>query len=388
MIHRELFNSLSQRLEQFPAVALLGPRQVGKTTLARMLGGDIDSIYLDLENPRDIEKLEDPLGYFLKHRGKLIILDEVQRLPGIFQVLRGVIDEGVLAGISSGQFLLLGSASIDLLKQSSESLAGRLSCLELTPLGLIEVIHDQLEQLWIRGGFPASFLAQNEQQSVIWRSSFIQTYLERDIPQLGPRIPAETLRRFWTMLAHSQGSPFNAAKIASSLSVDAKTVARYLDLMVDLLLVRRLQPFHANVSKRLVKTPKVYIRDSGLLHTLLRLDDSEDVLSHPVSGASWEGFVIENIIRSAPERTEVSYYRTSAGAEIDLLLDLGGKQGIWAVEIKRSLSPEVSKGFHNSLGDIKPARAFIVYAGDETYPKGDSIDVIGLNELCRLLQSL
>ena len=196
MIDRELIHSLRQRLEQFPAVALLGPRQVGKTTLARMLGEDIDSIYLDLENPRDIEKLEDPLSYFLKHRGKLIILDEVQRLPGVFQILRGLIDEGIQAGIPSGQFLLLGSASIDLLKQSSESLAGRLSCLELTPLGLIEVTHNQLEQLWIRGGFPASFLSQNEQQSVIWRSSFIQTYLERDIPQLGPRIPAGTLRRF------------------------------------------------------------------------------------------------------------------------------------------------------------------------------------------------
>ena len=190
------------------------------------------------------------------------------------------------------------------------------------------------------------------------------------------------------MLVHSQGSPFNAAKIASSLSVDGKTVARYLDLMVDLLLVRRLQPFHANVSKRLVKTPKVYIRDSGLLHTLLRLDDSEDVLSHPVSGASWEGFVIENLIRSTSERTEVSYYRTSAGAEIDLLLDLGRKQGIWAVEIKRSLSPKVSKGFHNCLEDIQPTRAFVVYAGDETYPKGEGIDAIGMSELCRLLQSL
>lgn len=381
-------HSVKQRLAQFPAVALLGPRQVGKTTLAKKLGAEVGSIYLDLENPRDIEKLEDPLGYLLKHRGKLIILDEVQRLPDIFQVLRGLIDEGIETGITSGQFLLLGSASIDLLKQSSESLAGRLALLELTPMDILEVGHSQLEHLWIQGGFPGSFLALDEQQSVIWRNNFIQTYLERDIPQLGPRIPAETLRRFWTMLAHNQGTPFNAAKLAKSLSVDGKTIAKYLDLMVDLLLVRKLQPFHANVGKRLIKSPKVYIRDSGLLHSLLRLDDSEDVLGHPVSGESWEGFVIENLIRSAPDRTEVSYYRTSAGAEIDLVLDLGGKNGIWVVEIKRSLAPKISKGFYSSIKDIQPSRAFVVYAGDEFYPKGDGINATGLSELCSMLESL
>lgn len=388
MIPRRLTHYVRQRLAQFPAVALLGPRQVGKTTLAKELVKDIDSIYLDLENPRDIEKLEDPLGYLLKHRGKLIILDEVQRLPDIFQILRGLIDEGIEAGIASGQFLLLGSASIDLLKQSSESLAGRLAYLQLTPLDVMEVGQNQLEQLWIRGGFPGSFLAQDEQQSVIWRNNFIQTYLERDIPQLGPRIPAETLRRFWTMLAHYQGAPFNAAKVAKSLSVDGKTIAKYLDLMVDLLLVRRLQPYHANVNKRLVKSPKVYIRDSGLLHTLLRLDDSEDVLGHPITGESWEGFVIENLIRATPERTEVSYYRTTAGAEIDLLLDLGDKNGIWVVEIKRSQAPKISKGFHICVEDIKPARAFVVYAGNELYPKGKGIEAIGLSELCGMLQKL
>jgi len=267
-------------------------------------------------------------------------------------------------------------------------LAGRIAYLELTPLGITEVKNKQLENLWIRGGFPQSFLALNEQQSVIWRSNFIQTYLERDIPQLGPRIPAETLRRFWTMLAHLQGSPLNTSKIAKSLGVDSKTVAKYLDLMVDLLLVRRLQAYHANISKRLVKSPKIYLRDSGLLHTLLRLDDEEDVLGHPITGESWEGFVIENLIRSSPSRTEVSYYRTSAGAEIDLLLDLGRKHGIWAIEIKRSLAPKVSKGFYISIEDIKPSKAFIVYAGDECYPKGKGVEAIGLGELCYLLQKL
>ncbi len=256
MIPRRLASTVQQRLNQFPAVTLLGARQVGKTTLAKNLGKETESIYLDLENPQDLEKLADPRAYLLHHRGKLIILDEVQRLPNLFQILRGVIDEGIEQGFSSGQFLLLGSASIELLKQSSESLAGRMAYLELTPLEAMEVAADQLDTLWIRGGFPRSFLAANDEQSVIWRNNFIQTYLERDIPQLGPRIPAATLRRFWTMLAHLQGSPLNAAKLAKSLAVDGKTIARYLDLMVDLLLIRRLQPYHANVDKRWSKALK------------------------------------------------------------------------------------------------------------------------------------
>ena len=388
MIRRRLTTLLQQRLEQFPAVALLGPRQVGKTTLARGLGVNAGSVYLDLENPQDLAKLEDPRGYLQSHRGKLVILDEVQRLPGLFQVLRGLIDEGIESGIASGQYLLLGSASMELLKQSSESLAGRIAYLELSPLDVTETGQDKLERLWIRGGFPRSFLAPDSRQSSIWRNNFITTYLERDIPQLGPRIPAETLRRFWTMLAHLQGSPLNAARIAKSLAVTGKTVTAYLDLMVDLLLVRRLQPYHANVGKRLVKSPKVYLRDSGLLHTLLRLDDAEEVLSHPIAGESWEGFVIENLIRVAPERTEVSYYRTSAGAEIDLLLDLGGKHGVWAIEIKRSTAPTASKGFRISINDIQPAKAFIVYAGNERYPMAQNIEAIGLYELCSLLKEI
>ncbi|PWQ99869.1 ATP-binding protein [Leucothrix pacifica] len=388
MISRKLTATVRKRLNQFPAVTLLGPRQVGKTTLAKSLGKETDSIYLDLENPEDLEKLSDAREYLLHHRGKLIILDEVQRLPNLFQILRGLIDEGIELGFTTGQFLLLGSASIELLKQSSESLAGRIAYLELTPLEVAEIDPASINELWIRGGFPRSFLAADEEQSVTWRNNFIQTYLERDIPQLGPRIPAETLRRFWTMLAHLQGSPLNAANLAKSLSVDGKTVARYLDLMVDLLLIRRLQPYHANVGKRLVKSPKVYLRDSGLLHTLLRLDDYDEILSHPITGESWEGFVIESLIRAAPDRAEVSYYRTSAGAEIDLLLDLGGKHGVWAIEIKRSLAPKVTKGFHISVDDIKPSKAFVVYTGLERYPKGGGVEAIGLVELCGLLYEL
>ena len=388
MIERRLTALVKLRLNQFPAVTLLGPRQVGKTTLAKTLGTSTQSIYLDLENPQDLEKLGDPRGYLKSHQGKLVILDEVQRLPGLFKVLRGLIDEGIESGISCGQYLLLGSASIELLKQSSESLAGRIAYLELSPVDATEIRKDELETLWIRGGFPRSLLAKDDQQSVIWRNNFISTYLERDIPQLGPRIPAETLRRFWTMLAHLQGTPLNAANIAKALAVDGKTVAKYLDLMVDLLLVRRLQPYHANVRKRLVKSPKVYLRDSGLLHTLLRLDDTEDVMGHPVAGESWEGFVIENLICSAPERTEFSYYRTSAGAEIDLLLDIGGKHGVWAIEIKRSIAPKITKGFYLSIKDIKPEKAFVVYTGDERYPKGNGIEAIGLTDLCSLLQQI
>ena len=220
--------------------------------------------------------------------------------------------------------------------------------------------------MWIRGGFPRAFLATDDFNSTLWRESFIRTYLERDIPALGPRIPAETLRRFWTMLAHSQGGVWNASRFARSLAVDGKTVARYLDLLADLLLVRRLPPFHANIRKRLIKSPKVYVRDSGIVHTLLRLDDAESVLGHPVVGGSWEGFAIETLIRAASERARASFFRTAAGAEIDLILELPGNR-TWAMEIKRGLAPSVNRGFRTALADLKPDRAFLVHGGDDRY---------------------
>jgi predicted AAA+ superfamily ATPase len=384
MIPRNLRVILEDRLRQFPAVALLGPRQVGKTTLARVTAGTADSLYLDLENPGDREKLADAPGYLGAQRERLVVLDEVQRVPGLFQVLRGLIDERIHHGEPAGHFLLLGSASIDLLRQTSESLAGRIAYLELSPLDVREVGRDQQTRLWIRGGFPRSFLAQDDRQSAIWRENFIRTYLERDIPLLGPRIPAETLRRFWTMLAHDQGGMLNAASLARALAVDGKTVAKYLDLMVDLLLVRRLPPLHANVRKRLVKSPKTYVRDSGIVHTLLRLDDEDSVLGHPVAGMSWEGFVIETLIRAAPERTQASFYRTATGVEIDLVLELPGNRR-WAVEIKRGSAPKVEKGFRVALSDIEPDKAFLVYAGDERYAKGEGIEAIGL---CALAEEL
>lgn len=355
------------RLEQFPAVALLGPRQVGKTTLAELIAEGRPSVYLDLEAAADREKLADPALYLSSHEDKLVILDEVQRLPELFQTLRGLIDQGRRRNVRAGRFLLLGSASIDLLKQSGESLAGRIAYVELGPLNVLEVDADGLDTLWIRGGFPDSFLAASDDASVIWRDNFIRTYLERDIPQLGPRVPAETLRRFWTMLAHVQGSTLNAAQLARGLSVDGKTVARYLDLLVDLLLVRRLPPFHANVGKRLVRSPKVYVRDSGIVHALLGLDDREAVLGHPVAGGSWEGYVLENLLGATPERVQGYFYRTAAGAEIDLVLEMpGGK--LWAIEIKRGLAPKLDKGFHHAREDLQPERSFLVYSGEDRYP--------------------
>jgi hypothetical protein len=387
MIPRTLQARLEQRLRQFPAVALLGPRQVGKTTLARTCPAAQFGAYLDLENPADLEKLADARGYLGAQRGRLTVIDEVHRAPSLFQVLRGLIDERIQGGEPAGQFLLLGSASIDLLRQSSESLAGRIAYLELAPFDPLEIEPAEPSRLWTRGGFPRSFLAATDADSVTWREGFIRTYLERDIPQLGPRIPAETLRRFWTMLAHAQGGLLNAAQLARALAVDGKTVARYLDLMVDLLLVRRLPPYFANVSKRLVKSPKVYVRDSGLVHALLRLDDLDDVLGHPVAGASWEGFVLETLLRAAPERTQASFYRTATGIEVDLVLELPGNR-LWAIEIKRGLAPKVEPGLRRALDDLRPERTFLVYSGDERYPKGGGIEAIGVRELAQELARL
>lgn len=316
-----------------------------------------------------------------------MIIDEIQRSPGLFQVLRSVIDDRIQAGRPSGHFLLLGSASIDLLKQSGESLAGRIAYPEMTPLDVLETNPESQAHLWVRGGFPRSLLARSDDASAAWRDSFITTYLERDIPQLGPRIAAETLRRFWTMLAHRQGSLLNAAELARSLAVDGKTVAAYLDLMVDLLLVRRLAPFHANVGKRLVKSPKTYVRDSGLAHSLLRLETLDDVLGHPIAGMSWEGFAIENLIQSAPQRSRATFYRTSAGAEIDLVLELPGNK-LWVIEIKRGSAPNVTKGFFLALEHLQPDRAFIVYSGTDRYPKSKNVEAIGLAALCQELADL
>ncbi len=386
MLPRRLSAHINHSLGHSPAVVLLGPRQVGKTTLALEVAETRASVYLDLEDEADRVKLSDPVRYFADHEHELVILDEVQRAPELFQRLRGVIDRRRRHGEPNGQFLLLGSAAMDLLRQSGESLAGRISYLELGPFDALEVAPDALETLWVRGGFPRSFLADSDDLSMKWRRDFIRTYLERDIPQFGSRIPAETLRRFWTMLAHNQSQMLNAANLARGLGVDGKTVASYLDLLVDLLLVRRLPSWHRNVGKRLVKSPKVYVRDSGIAHALLGIRDKEALLGHPVAGQTWESFVTETLIAAAPDGTEAHYYRTATGVEVDLVLTLPDGT-LWAVEIKRSSAPRVERGFHIACEDLKPTKRFVVYPGNERFPLNADTDAIGLSDLGRALQA-
>lgn len=371
-----------ERLEESPAVALLGPRQVGKTTLALQVAESRAAIYLDLESPTDRNKLTDPELYLREHADKLVVLDEIHLVPGLFSVLRGQIDRARREGRGVGCYLMLGSASPDLLRQSGETLAGRISYIELPPFSVSEV--EDSDRLWLRGGFPESYLAKSLTASGRWRRDFIRTYLERDIPQLGPRIPAETLRRFWTMLAHHQGGLHNAASLARGLAVDGKTIASYLDLFVDLLLVRRLAPWHRNVGKRLVRSPKVYVRDTGLLHQLLGITDREALLGHPVVGASWEGFLIENLLNGIEPEVETCFYRTSAGAEIDLVVVRPGGETI-AIEIKRSLAPKATKGFHIGCEDIGAQHAFVLYPGEERYALSETVQAVGLTELREFL---
>lgn len=392
MIKREAQAEITSLLDEFPAVGVLGPHQVGKTTLAQEIAAAMkpDPIYLDLESTADLAKLSEPEAYFELHKGKLIILDEIQRVPELFQILRGVIDRRRRQGLKAGQFLILGSASLDLLKQSSETLAGRIAYKELPGLTASEVAaqgQGNLDRLWVRGGFPDSFLAKNDEASLRWRLNFISTYLERDLPQFGPRIPAITLRRLWTMLAHSQGGQLNTAKLGTNLDVSAMSAKRYIDLLEDLLLIRTLRPWAGNVGKRLVKAPKVYIRDSGLTHALLNLTTLDDVLGHPVVGSSWEGFVIENLISCLPIGVTPWFYRTSAGAEIDLVIEHSNKNK-YAIEIKRSKSPSVSKGFHLGYEDIGATHRFIVYPGKERFPVTKEVSAISLLDMMNELRGM
>ncbi len=385
---RDIYQSVLQALGRQAAVVLIGPRQVGKTTLALELAESREAVYLDLEALEDREKLKNPTLFLSRNEQKLVILDEIHRMPELFQALRGLIDQGRRKGLRTGRFLILGSASIDLLRQSGESLAGRIEYIDMQPFNVLETeatARPDLERLWLRGGFPDSYLAASDEDSYAYRRNFIRTYLERDVPQFGPRIPAETLERLWIMLAHNQGHTLNASRLAASLSVSSPTVSSYVDLLADLLLVRRLPPFHANVKKRLVKSPRIYVRDSGLTHALLGLADSNQLSGHPVFGDSWEGFVIENLLCCAPEHTAVSFYRTAAGAEIDLVLELpGGKR--WAVEIKSGLAPRLEKGFYIALEDVEPDQGYVVTAGTERYPVTADADALSLPELVQELR--
>jgi len=384
MFQRHLLPLLTEELQHTPAVALLGPRQSGKTTLALEAAKTLPSIYLDLESERDRAKLTQAELYLTDHLDKLVILDEVHRTPHLFPVLRGLIDQARRNGKRAGLYLLLGSASLDLLQQSGETLAGRIAYLELNPLSLLEVGAAQLDTLWLRGGFPESLTAPGDARSLRWRHNFIRTYLERDIPQFGPRIAADTLRRFWTMLAHHQSGLLNVAQLARNIGVDAKTAQSYIDLLCALLLVRRLPPWHANVGKRLVKSSKVYVRDSGLVHALLDIESKETLLSHMVLGASWEGFVIENLLSCAPPGVLAYFYRSSGGAEVDLLLQWPGGE-LWAIEIKRSLTPKVERGFHAACADLNPTRKLLIYPGSEPFPLAADIQAMPLITLCQEL---
>ena len=393
MINRILYDELVNALSHMPAVALLGPRQAGKTTLAlELYHSSLNKPvhYLDLELDTDIAKLEDAEVFLRTFANKLLIIDEVQLKPDLFKVLRGLIDIRKRAGENNAQFLLLGSASRDLLKQSSESLAGRIRYLELKPFSVLEVeARDPLEfspeKLWFRGGFPQSYLAPSNQESWNWRSDFISTYIERDIPQLGANIAASKMRRFWTMISHFQGQQVNMSSLGKSLEVSHTSIKNYLDILTDLYMLRQLQPWAGNTKKRLVKSPKIYIRDSGLLHRLLSISSFDDFLGHPVLGHSWEGFVIENILGNLSDKWRASYYRTSDQTEIDLVLEKSLEE-VWAIEIKRTSSPKTKASFHNACSEVNASRKFIVYAGTERFPLARGTEAIGLIEFLKLLQ--
>ena len=387
MLKRWVTGKLEQTLHHSPAVALLGPRQVGKTTLAQLLAETRTALYLDLEDPEDLLKLSDPAAFLSLHNDKLVIVDEIQRAPDLFMVLRGLIDKNRRAGRKGEQYLLLGSASMDLLRQSSESLAGRITYMELAGLNLLEVPTgkpEDTQKLWLRGGFPESYLSDSDSLAMDWLENLIRTYLERDVPQMGFRVPAARLRRLWTMLAHLQGEPINFSRLGSNLEVDGKTVAGYIDILVDLLLVRRLEPWHANAKKRLVKSPHFYIRDTGILHRLLGIGGYDSLLSNPVLGKSWEGFVIENILSVLGHRAEAYFYRTAAGAEIDLLLKFPGKE-LWAIEIKNSVAPKIKQGFHLACKDVKATRKYVVYGGEDEFPIGKDTIVESLKNMLIVL---
>lgn len=380
MYKRSAQQRLSTLLGQFPAVALLGPRQTGKTTLAfSQKEVHPNALYLDLELPSAQRQLNDPEAFFMAHANQLVILDEVQRMPEIFSILRGVIDQRRRGGEAYGQFLLLGSASGVLLQQSSESLAGRVAQIELAPFQVNEVYGEQstatdMNSLWVRGGFPLAWLASDDEASLTWRDVFITTYLEKDIPALGPKLPSTTLRRLWTMLAHNQGELLDQSKLAAALAISGQTVGRYIDLLCDLMLVRRLPAWSGNMGKRLVRSPKVYVRDSGLVHALLGLQTLDALLGHPVAGSSWEGFVIEQLINAAPG-AQASFYRTSNGAEVDLVLEFRSG-ATWVIEVKRSSAPTVSKGFYTAATDLGAVRQLLIAPVAQPYPMKDGIEVM------------
>ncbi len=384
-IPRRVTSGIESGLRLEAAVSILGPRQAGKTTLALRIAASRPHVYLDLERGEDRAALRYPRQFMEANEDRLVVLDEVHRTPDLFAELRGIIDEGRRRGRGAGRFLILGSASEALLRQS-ESLAGRILPVRLGPLHLLEVTdHASLPTLWLRGGLPRSLLADSDRDSLRLRRALIETYLARDIPYFAPRFAVETMERLWAMLAASHGTLLNRARLAAGLEVSAPALGRYLDLLVDLLLVRRLPPFRANVAKRLVKAPRIYLRDSGLLHALLGIADANQLLRSPFLGPSWEGFAIETMLAAAPWNTQASFYRTAQGAEVDLVLDLPGRPRPWAVDIKYGSPPRLARGFRIACRDIDPERIFVVHSGERRFPIRAGVVAISLPELAALL---
>jgi predicted AAA+ superfamily ATPase len=384
VIERRKLLEIQILLERFPAVVLIGPRQVGKTTLAKKCGAQRNGIYLDLESQKDLQKLSDPEDYLSRHADRLVILDEIQHTPELFTSLRGLIDRARENGKGNGRYLLLGSGSLDLIQKSSETLAGRIAYAELTPLNVLEIGTAQQDDLWLRGGFPDSFLSESNEGSSQYLDFLIRSYLEREIAMQSGRIPSGQLRNLWTMLAHGQGGITNNSALSRNLDLDGRTVKFYLGLFENMLLLRQLKPWHRNTGKRLVKSPKLYIRDSGIVHELLGISQLDTLLGHPVVGGSWEGFVIENILACVPGRTGAYFYRTSAGAEVDLVLEFRtGKK--WVIEIKRGLSPSISPGFYNAIDDLRPDKSFVVYGGDDRFMLKQGVEMIALPLLLEML---
>jgi predicted AAA+ superfamily ATPase len=391
MVRRILQKSLTNALNTMPVVALLGPRQVGKTTLALEFAKSTrkKTAYLDLELDTDQAKLSDPEAYLRRFPNTLLIIDEIQRQPELFRLLRGLVDVRKRTGEKAGQFLLLGSASRDLIQHSSETLAGRVRFLELGPLSVLEMSQTDplgfnFEKLWFRGGFPESYLADTDDESWEWRSDFISSYVERDIPLMGPQVSAVTMRRLWSMLAHHHAQQVNLSQLGKSLGVNYKTVKNYIDTLTDFYMVRQIQPWAGTTKKRLVKAPKIYLRDTGLMHRLLNIADFETLLGHPSIGSSWEGFIVENIINHLSDKWRYSYYRTSAQAEVDLVLE-GPRQEVWAIEIKRSIAPHVRKGFHLASQDVHATKRFVIYPGSERFPLAREIEALSIVQFLQLL---
>lgn len=383
MIRRIIQEKVLNSLKNFPVAGILGPRQVGKTTLAKEIQKEIQSsLYLDLELPSDYNKFNEPELFLAEQKNNLVIIDEIQRKPDLFAVIRALVDKER----RNGRFLILGSSSPNLLKQSSESLAGRINFHNLSNFLMTELGNDKKtsDRLWIRGGFPDSYMAQSDDVSNAWRESFIRTYLERDIPNFGIRIPAIQLRRFWMMIAHSHGSLWNASKISSALGISPPTAKNYLDILDETFIVRRLIPFHSNIKKRIVKSPKVYIRDSGLLHSLLNIGSKDELLGHPIAGNSWEGFVIEQIINNLSGKYNSYFYRTGAGAEVDLVVVKGDKV-VLCIEVKLSLSPLPTQGFFNAMQDLHCNNGIVVYPGEETYTIKNNVKIVPLVKLLDFL---